>query len=44
LAKEVLEGRFSEGDKVMVDLEGGKLVFQKSVVGEKAEQTTSEGV
>ncbi|MFQ6000513.1 MAG: ATP-dependent chaperone ClpB [Anaerolineae bacterium] len=35
LAKQVLEGQFSEGDKVRVDLEGSKLVFQKSVAGEK---------
>ncbi|HAL60929.1 MAG TPA: ATP-dependent chaperone ClpB [Chloroflexi bacterium] len=43
LAKEVLEGRLSEGDKVKVDLEGGNLIFHKSTVGEKmVEQTTPE--
>ncbi len=35
LAKEILEGRFGEGDMVEVDIEGDRLVFQKKEVGEK---------
>lgn len=42
LAREVLEGRLSEGDEVIVDLEGGKLVFARSAA-KTAEQTVSEG-
>jgi ATP-dependent Clp protease ATP-binding subunit ClpB len=36
LAMRILQGEFSEGDKVHVDLRGGQLVFEREEVLEKA--------
>ena len=36
LAMRILQGEFSEGDKVQVDLRGGQLVFEREEVLEKA--------
>ena len=36
LAKKILEGEFREGDQILVDVEGGELIFRKKAVLERA--------